>query len=198
MSKKAKDYERRVQLGDVKIENRAGGEGHTLSGYAAVFNRSSVDLGWFTEEIAPGAFTEALQQDDVRALVDHDSSRILGRTKSGTLRLSEDDVGLRMEVDLPDTTAGRDINESVKRGDVSGASFGFRVKDADWETKDGKDHRTLRSVELFDVGPVTFPAYPDTAVAVRSCEQWKKEREPVVTIRDFGREQQQTEAEGSI
>ena len=164
------DLEKRIYPMDVRVETRAEGEGDRIVGYAAVFNRDSEDLGSFTEEVAPGAFSDAIKDDDVRALVDHDSSRILGRTAAGTLKLAEDKVGLRMEIDLPDTTTGRDIKESIKRGDVTGASFSFRTIDDKWETRDGKDHRTLLKVKLFDVGPVSFPAYPDTAVGVRNLE----------------------------
>lgn len=154
-------------------EFRVDGDGETprrIVGYAAKFGVRSVDLGWFTEEIAPGAFSDVLAEgQDVRALVDHDPPRILGRTTAGTLRLSEDEVGLLMEIDVPNTTVGSDLVESVRRGDITGASFSFRTKDDEWQTKDGKNHRVLKKVmTLYDVGPVTFPAYTDTTVAVRS------------------------------
>lgn len=144
-----------------------------IVGYAAVFNRDSIDLGGFTEEISPGAFAESIQSDDIRALMNHDPNLILGRTKAGTLRLEEDDIGLRMEIDLPDTQLGRDLAESIRRGDVTGASFGFRTIEDDWNTKDGKPHRTLKAAKLYDTGPVIFPAYSDTSVAVRSLESWR-------------------------
>src|SRR5690349_20178291 len=101
----------------------------TLVGYAAVFNSQSADLGGFKEVIAPGAFTRSLSDavTDPRALVSHDPQRILGRVSAGTLRLAQDDHGLRFEIDVPDTTYGRDLLESVKRGDIRGASFGFRL-----------------------------------------------------------------------
>lgn len=173
----SKSTEKRV----VDVELRAEGEDgkRRLVGYAAVFNRDSSDLGGFTESIRPGAFRDAIADGaDVRALVDHDSSRILGRTLAGTLRLSEDKVGLRMEVDLPDTSVGRDIYESVTRGDISQQSFAFRTLEDEWRKKDGKHHRELVSVELFDVGPVTFPAYADTSIAARSLEEWRSENDP--------------------
>jgi hypothetical protein len=138
-----------------------------LVGYAAVFD-SPTDLGWFVEVVERGAFTETINQDDIRALVDHNSGRIIGRNKSGTLALSEDERGLLVDITLPDTQAGRDIRESVKRGDIDGQSFAFDTLDDAWETKDGKEYRTLTRVKLYDVGPVAFPAYPDTTVAVRS------------------------------
>lgn len=164
-----REPERRARLAHVTLEDRGDDAGPVIVGYAAVFERET-DLGWFTEEVAPGAFKETIEDDDIRSLVDHDSSRILGRTSAETLRVSEDERGLRMEIDVPDTSAGRDIVTSIKRGDVDGASFSFDVLDDKWETRDGKDHRTLERVKLYDVGPVTFPAYTDTTVAARSLE----------------------------
>lgn len=164
--------ERRVIDVELRLEERAD-KTPVLVGYAAVFGKRSVDLGGFTEEVAPGAFSESIRSDDVVAVVDHDPSMILGRTSAKTLALSEDDNGLRMEIDLPDTSAGRDIRVSVKRGDVRGASFKFRTITDSWETRDGMAHRTLIKAKLYDVGPVTFPAYPDTQVAMRSLETWK-------------------------
>ncbi|HUU96344.1 MAG TPA: HK97 family phage prohead protease [Phycisphaerae bacterium] len=150
-----------------------------IVGYAAVFDKLSDDLGGFREKIAPGAFTRSLKEKaDVRALVDHDSSRILGRTKSGTLTLSEDKSGLLAEIVPPDTTAGRDAMESIKRGDIDGMSFAFTTRQDAWEYDDDGDLRTLEDVDLRDVSVVTYPAYPDTSVAVRSRDIWKKEQEP--------------------
>lgn len=153
----------------------------TIAGYAAVFNRETVIGGgtWgFREQIAPGAFDEALGRDDVRALFNHNPDILLGRTASGTLRLSVDKKGLRYEVDLPDTAQARDVRTLIQRGDVSGSSFAFRVEDegAQWdetEVKKGKlPLRTITRAELFDVSPVTYPAYPQTSVSARSkaCE----------------------------
>ncbi|MFA5423831.1 MAG: HK97 family phage prohead protease [Phycisphaerae bacterium] len=155
------------------------GDKPKIVGYAAVFEKLSelLGIGDFREKIAKGAFAETIINDDIRALVDHDSSRILGRNKAGTLVLREDDTGLMSEIMPPDTTIGRDIVQSIKRGDITGMSFGFRTISDIWETIDGIAIRTLRKVQLFDVSPVTFPAYPDTSVAVRSLEQWKKETE---------------------
>ncbi len=157
---------------------RAEGVPSKITGYAAIFDSLSVDLGGFREQIKPGAFAETIKTADVRALVDHDPQRIIGRSKAKTLRLSEDNTGLHMGIDVADTTAGRDILASVERGDIDGASFAFRTIDDSWETKDGEEIRTLETVELIDVSPVTFPAYPDTAVAARSLEQYRKSTEP--------------------
>lgn len=158
------------------IEERGEGEVKMpfLAGYAAVFNTLSEPLCGFREKIETGAFKESIEQDDIRALVDHDSSKILGRNKAKTLILREDDKGLFVEIQLPDTTTGRDIAKSIKRGDISQMSFGFKTISDEWYKEDEQDIRTLKKVKLFDVSTVTFPAYPDTTVAVRSLEQWKQ------------------------
>jgi hypothetical protein len=151
----------------------------TMRGYAAVFNVLSEDLGGFRELVEPGCFTESLGVDDIRALVNHDSSLVLGRNKAGTLRLREDARGLATECELPDTNAGRDIAESIKRGDVTQMSFGFRTIEDVWERhEDGGELRRLRKAQLRDVSPATFPAYPQTdlAVAVRSLEAHREQQ----------------------
>lgn len=142
----------------------------TVVGHAAVFNKLSVDLGGFVERIRPGAFASAIERDDVRALVDHDPSRIIGRNRAGTLRMAEDDEGLAVEIDPADTTVGRDAVESLRRGDVDGMSFAFRVlPDGEtWSIENGTYVRELTNVALYDVSVVTYPAYPDTDVAARS------------------------------
>jgi HK97 family phage prohead protease len=149
------------------IEARSEEGAGTLVGYAAVFN-SPTEIGtWFTEVIAPGAFAEAIRNDDVRALFNHRDSEVLGRTKAGTLRLSEDARGLRYEIDLPDTSLGKDLRVSIERGDITGSSFTFYAKREEWDETVSPPKRTVLEVELLDVGPVTFPAYPDTEVAMR-------------------------------
>ncbi len=169
------EVERRVHQGRVEIRTAEGG-GQKLDGYAAVFNQETMigSSQWsFREQIAPGAFSEAIEQDDVRALFNHDENYVLGRNKSGTLRLAEDDEGLRYEIDPPDTSAGRDVVSLVARGDVDGSSFAFRVIEDSWEyPKDPasgqRPLRTVLKVELFDVSPVTYPAYPQTTVSARA------------------------------
>ena len=150
-------------------EIRAAAEGRQLSGYAAVFNSRSQDLGGFVEVIRPGAFARALDMD-VRALWNHDSNHVLGRTKNGTLRLREDEHGLYMEVDLPDTAMGRDVHEMVRRGDVDQMSFAFSVNKGgeEWRKEDGQQVRELLDVALYDVSPVTYPAYEATSVSARA------------------------------
>jgi HK97 family phage prohead protease len=141
--------------------------GRTLTGYAAVYGVESSDLGGFTERIAAGAFAGVMDAD-VRALLNHDPSQVLGRTKSGTLRLTDEQRGLRFECDLPDSPLGQNVREAVRRGDVDGASFRFKVGEEDW---DG-DMRTVKSVaELHDVTVATYGAYPDASVELRTRPQ---------------------------
>jgi HK97 family phage prohead protease len=151
------------------VEFRSEGGRLIAQGYAARFDALSQNLGGFVEQIAPGAFTKTLQEADVRALFNHDPNFVLGRNKSGTLRMAEDRDGLAYEIDLPDTTLGRDVAVLLERGDISGSSFGFRVIEDDWaETRSGFPLRTLKQVALRDVGPVTYPAYVDSSSALRS------------------------------
>jgi hypothetical protein len=165
------DQERRGLTEPVEWRADAGG---TITGYAALYHVETVIAGYFREQIAPGAFAAALDgEDDVRALFNHDSNLVLGRTKSGTLALSETTKGLRYAIVLnEDDPEALSVRAKIKRGDVSGSSFGFVVLEDDWdesEVKRGKlPLRTIRSVELFDVSPVTFPAYPQTSVSARS------------------------------
>jgi hypothetical protein len=166
--------ERRFYPGS-KLELRAAGEGlPKIVGHCAVFNSLSEDLGGWREQIAPGAFSGAIAEpDDVRALFNHDEDYVLGRNLSGTLKLSEDGTGLFMEVDPPDATWARDLIVSIQRGDISGQSFSFRCENDTWEKMpDGTILRTLLEVELFDVGPVTYPAYRAATVGVRSLSDY--------------------------
>lgn len=157
---------RTIQAAELRVESAAESQ-PTIRGYAAVFDQVT-DLGFFTESIAAGAFERALKEGaDVRALVDHEPSKIIGRNTAGTLRLQEDDRGLVAEIDPPDTSVGRDIVESIRRGDVSGMSFGFVTLGEQWNYEGEKPHRTLTDVDLFDVSAVTFPAYPQTEVGLR-------------------------------
>ena len=146
-------------------------EGRRIVGYPALFDDPAEIGGRFREQVAKGAFKRTIEESDIRALVDHDPSRILGRARAGTLRLSEDGRGLHIEIDPPDTQAGRDIKVSLERGDVSGMSFGFQARQQAWEDEaSAMPLRTLLEVELFDVSIVTFPAYANTEVALRSLE----------------------------
>lgn len=155
------------------LELRAAKEGRTIGGYAAVFG-ATTDIGdQFREVIAPGAFTGTMD-GDVRALVDHDSGRVIGRTAAGTLRLTQDDTGLAVEIDLPDTSDGRDIATLIERGDISGMSFGFVVTKQTWDETGPVPTRTIEAVDLREVSVVAFPAYDDTSIALRSREESRK------------------------
>jgi len=166
------EIERRSTTRAVNFE----AEGKKIYGYAAVYNQRSEDLGGFIETIALGAFKDVLGQD-VRALLNHDPNYLLGRTISETLRLFEDSTGLGFEIIPPDTQAGRDTLELAERGDLSEGSFGFNIglNDDTWTppaTSDDLPTRTiLRVKRLYDVSLVTFPAYPQTTVQVRSLAQ---------------------------
>jgi HK97 family phage prohead protease len=171
-------HERRTVSGDVELREAPGGGSMRIVGYAAKFYREA-DPGtqyelWrgAVERIMPGAFDEAVAGDDVRALFNHDSSQILGRTKSGTLKLSVDDVGLRYEVEPADTSVYRDVQTFLQRGDVDGSSFQFSIP-ADgerWSRQGSLEIREITKVKLFDVGPVTFPAYSAATSGVRNEE----------------------------
>lgn len=138
-------------------------EGRRLTGYAARFG-AEARLGGFTETIAPGAFSGSLQRD-VLALVDHDPAKLLGRTRTGTLRLQEDREGLAFELDVPETTLGRDVLAMAERGDLGGMSFGFTVQDENWQGR----RRELRGVNLHEISVVhAHPAYQATEVQARA------------------------------
>ena len=183
-TKKIEALERRVMAID-DIELRVtDDESPKITGYAAKFNKWSLDLGGFREKIDKGAFDDAIAKSDVRALKNHDPNLLLGRTTSGTLRLDSNAVGLKFEIDPPDTSTGRDTVTEIRRKDITGCSFSFTTSEDDWKyLKDGSVERTIVRVdELFDVGPVTYPAYPDTTVAARSLERVLNENEtPVIT-----------------
>lgn len=139
-----------------------------IVGYAAKFNTESNELGWFREKILPGAFTKALADSDVRALWNHNSDYVLGRTKSGTLVLRQDDVGLWIEITPPDVQWARDLTVSIQRGDVDQMSFAFSdVTDRRTDDGDSVLRELLEIRKLYDVSPVTYPAYEDTEVYVR-------------------------------
>ena len=148
-----------------------------IRGTAIVFNALSVDLGGFREIIKPEAVSRTIREGlDVRALVDHDTSKIIGRTRAGTLELSADHRGLRVVIDPPNTTYARDLMESLERGDISGMSFGFRVLSDEWRMDDGGPIREVLDMSVSEVSIVGFPAYPttDVQVALRSLDQFRQ------------------------
>lgn len=168
--------ERTFPLAELRIED---GDRPKIVGYASVFNQMSDDLGGFKEIVRPGAFKKTIAESDIRALFNHDPNYVLGRKKTGTLTLEEDEHGLRISVDPPDTTWARDLLTSIKRGDIDQMSFGFKTIKDEWEKRDGENLRFLDEARLFDISPVTFPAYPQTTVAVRAkVESIAKETPP--------------------
>lgn len=176
------ELERRAfTIEGVQVERRDG-KPTIIRGHAAVFNTLSEDLGGFREQVMPGAFAEALKTDDVRALWNHDANFILGRNRSGTLRLTEDARGLAFEIDAPATQTIQDLVVApIERGDVSQMSFAFspRPGGQDWAKNDaGQVIRSLKSVRLYDVSPVVYPAYPVTDVAVREMRSWMAAQAP--------------------
>lgn len=144
-----------------------------LVGYAALYNTPTEIAGLFREQIEPGAFTEAVGRDDVRALWNHDPNVVLGRTTSGTLRLDADGTGLKYEVALnPQDAEHQRVYQMVQRGDVSQSSFGFEVTGQRWEEAEGEKlpTRVITKAKLYDVSPVTYPAYPQTTVTARDLD----------------------------
>ena len=142
-----------------------------VNGYAAVFNSRTLLWEGLEEVISPGAFSRALSGSDIRCLFDHDWSKVLGRTKSGTLRLEEDDRGLKFEVELPNTTVANDLIESMSRGDINQCSFGFIPTDETWDYNTDPVLRTVNEVELFEVSIVSLPAYQDTEATLARSKQ---------------------------
>ena len=137
-----------------------------LSGYAARFDSPTDIARLFTEVVRKGAFRAAIGRDDVRALFNHNPDQVLGRTRSGTLTLTEDEHGLRYDVILPNTQWAKDLRTSIQRRDVDQSSFAFRADQELW-IQGPKPLRELLAVELFDLSPVTYPAYEDTTVSAR-------------------------------
>jgi len=164
--------ESRIERRTFPFEVRVADDGDSdpiIEGHAAVFDQLSEEMWGFREKIEPGAFAETIKKADVRALFNHDPNFVLGRNKSGTLSLSEDDQGLFTKIWPPNTALVNDlVLTPMKRGDISQMSFGFKVLGQRWETIEGIDVRIITEVELFDVSVVTFPAYPQTEAQVRS------------------------------
>ena len=159
------DLERRFTARPVEVRKTSG---RTIGGYAAVFNTASRNLGGFVEVIDPKAFNDSAGRGwpDVLARYNHDDNLVLGTTRARTLRLEVDEVGLRYEVDVPESRG--DVLELVSRGDVAKSSFAFRVVGPDgerWRVNDlGVPERRVLNAQLVDVAPVNSPAYVDTSV----------------------------------
>lgn len=159
-----KDIERR-HIVELRVED---GESTKITGHAAVFDIPA-EIWGFEEVVRKGAFTQAIKEDDVRALWNHDPNFVLGRTKSKTLKLSEDERGLLVDNDPPNTQWSKDLQVSMKRGDVDQMSYGFIVQEEKWTVRQGKpDLREILKARLFDVAVVTFPAFKETDAQVEN------------------------------
>ena len=180
---KNKNMERRLFANEFRIVDDKKTKSKKIIGYASVFNADSQDLGGFIERINPNAFDKVIEDEqDVRALFNHNADLgVLGRTTSGTLRLSVDETGLKYEIDTPDTQLARDLMASMERGDISQSSFGFTISENgdSWdEDAEGRAIRTINQVEqLFDISPVVYPAYTDASVALRSFDNYKENKQ---------------------
>jgi len=166
----------------MNIERRSLGtlaaEAGSLVGYASVFNSLSEDLGGFKERIHPQAFNRSLGSGfDVRALVNHDTTLVLGRRSNNTLQLTVDTKGLKVSIAPPKTSYANDLLELVSRGDVSQMSFGFIIAPGGeaWSNEDGLKVRTVTDLDLLEVSVVSIPAYSDTTVALRNLQDWNRQ-----------------------
>lgn len=172
--KDSKKEIRMLPMKELRISDADGG-GSVIEGHAAVFDSWSEMLGGifpFKEIVRKGSFNESIGKDDIRALFNHDPNYVLGRNRAGTLELVEDEIGLRVRITPPDTGWAKDVQTSIRRGDITQMSIGFIVEDDKWSTEDGMDVREIRKVKLFDVSPVTFPAYTATDVGVRAMQEY--------------------------
>lgn len=160
---------RQVRSAPAQFETREDGDSLAIEGYFAVFNSNYDIAPGMSESVAPGAFSSSIS-GDIRALVNHDTTLVLGRTKAGTLQLREDTHGLWGHIDVnPKDADAMNLYERVKRGDVDQCSFGFDIKSEDTDIRDdGSVHWTIRDVELYEVSCCTFPAYSETSISARS------------------------------
>ena len=164
-------YQKRSMSGQIEFKTRESETGDMyISGYFSVFNSEYEMWSGATESIDSGAFDDALS-DDIRCLINHDTTLVLGRTKNKTLQLSVDSRGLWGEVKInPKDTDALNLYERVKRGDVDQCSFGFDILEEEFEDRGTSVHWTIKKVKLYEVSIVTFPAYEDTSVSARQKE----------------------------
>ena len=175
---KKNKMEKRIYDIETRIDSTEDGK-EIVVGHASMYNTRSEFMGFY-ETIEEGAFTDDLiKSSDVRALINHDQNLILARNTSGTLKLEADAQGLRYEFEMPETSYGKDLAVSMKRGDITQSSFAFTVEKDDWSTDDnGNDLRTIKKIKrLYDVSPVTYPAYQDAndlTIAQRGLAEYKE------------------------
>jgi len=172
--------EKRIFNIETRVDSTEDGK-DLVVGHASVYDSRSNNLGGFYEFIERGAFTpELINSSDVRALINHDPNLILARNTSGTLNLTADERGLKYEFEMPETSYGKDLAISMKRGDITQSSFAFTVAEDDWSTDDeGNNIRTIKKIDrLYDVSPVTYPAYnmaeSDLVVAKRGLKEYQE------------------------
>ena len=176
--KKYNNMEKRIYNIETRIDPTDDGK-EIVVGHASMYNTRSEFMGFY-ETIEEGAFTdELINSSDVRALINHDQNLILARNTSGTLKLQADAQGLRYEFEMPETSYGKDLSVSMKRGDITQSSFAFTVEEDDWSTDEaGNDLRTIKKIKrLYDVSPVTYPAYQDAndlTIAQRGLAEYKE------------------------
>ena len=163
---------RQVRTKSTEFKTREDGENLAIEGYFAVFDSVYEIAPGMSESIAPGAFDNTLS-GDIRALINHDTTLVLGRTKANTLQLKADNHGLWGHIDINrNDTDAMNLYNRVQRGDVDQCSFGFNIVNEETDFReDGSVHWTIREVELFEVSPCTFPAYEETNIAARSRER---------------------------
>ena len=192
---KNKIEKRSLPIKEFRISDADNG-GVVLEGHAAVFDSWSETLGGsfpFKEKVRRGAFIESIKTDDIRALLNHDANYVLGRNSSGTLALTEDDTGLSVVINMPQTQWAKDLTVSVKRGDITQMSFGFTVIQDEWHEENGSDVRELIRVRLYDVSLVTFPAYTQTDAAIRGMESFYEYRSIIEQRDKIEKEQAETQ-----
>ena len=190
--KKYNNMEKRIYNIETRIDSTDDGK-EMVVGHASMYNTRSEYMGFY-ETIEEGAFTdELINSSDVRALINHDQNLILARNTSGTLKLEADAQGLRYEFEMPETSYGKDLAVSMKRGDITQSSFAFTVEEDDWSTDDnGNDLRTIKKIKrLYDVSPVTYPAYQDAndlTIAQRGLAEYKETLKKVDVIEEVKEE----------
>lgn len=177
---------RTLNIGNLKLRADQGTDpnaapSNVVEGYASVFNQPADICGVYTEQIAPGAFDRTLAtNNDIRALFNHDTGQVLGRTKADTLQLKEDDQGLAFSLNLPDTTTGRDLAVSLQRGDINQCSFGFYPTAEEWDYSDPDNPvDTIRELDLVEISIVTFPAYEGTTAALARSKDSQAELDTI-------------------